>query len=74
MVFESTSQQSPCVVYDQSKADDVAGTSIISYAAVADSWIDAEVKTVIMVVDIFIRLNILTKDKAVAKLLRYRLY
>ena len=74
MVIESTSQQSPCVVYDQSKADDVAGTSIISYAAVADSWIDAEVKTVIMVVDIFIMLNILTKDKAVAKLLRYRLY
>ena len=52
--MESTSQQSPCVVYDQSKADDVAGTSIISYAAVADSWIDAEVRTVIMVVDKFI--------------------
>ena len=52
--MESTSQQSPCVVYDQSKADDVAGTSIISYAAVADSWIDTEVKTVIMVVDKFI--------------------
>ena len=52
--MESTSQQSPCVVYDQSKADDVAGTSIISYAAVADSCIDAEVKTVIMVVDKFI--------------------
>ncbi len=72
--MESTSQQSPCVVYDQSKADDVAGTSIISYAAVADRCIDAEVKTVIMVVDIFIMLNIVTREQSVAKLLRSSLY